>query len=80
MTCKVLRLYVNTLTADDKHSVLSRDNSLETIQMHLSEKQKKFSEFSSIFLESTSNFEHFQTKMTLITYVFPKLRYREKRG
>ena len=46
---------------------------MQTIQMHLSRKQKKFSEFFSPFFESPLNFEHFQKKMTLIAYVFPKL-------
>ena len=41
--------------------------------MLLSRKQKIFSEFESAFFESTLNFEHFQTKITLIGYVFPKL-------
>ena len=41
--------------------------------MHLSRKQKSFSEFSCAFFESALNLEHFQTKMTLIAYVFPKL-------
>ena len=41
--------------------------------MHLSQKQKIFSEFFSAFFESALNFEHFQKKMTLIAYVFPKL-------
>ena len=39
----------------------------------LSEKQKIFSEFFSVFLESALNFEHFQKKMSLIAYVFAKL-------
>ena len=46
---------------------------MHTIQMHLSQKQKIFSEFFSAFFESALNFEHFQTKRTFITYVFPKL-------
>ena len=41
--------------------------------MHLSQKQKIFSEFFSAFLKSALNAEHFQKKMTLIAYVFPKL-------
>ena len=41
--------------------------------MHLSQKQKIFSEFFSAFFESPLNSEHFQKKMTLIAYVFPKL-------
>ena len=41
--------------------------------MHLSQKEKIFSEFFFGFFESALNFEHFQKKMTLIAYVFPKL-------
>ena len=46
---------------------------MQTIQMHLSGKQKSFSQFFSAFFKSALNFEHFQKKMTLIAYVFPKL-------
>ena len=41
--------------------------------MSLSTKQKPFSLFFDSFVKSTLNFEHFQTKTTLIAYVFPKL-------
>ena len=44
-----------------------------TIQMHLSQKQKIFSRSFSAFFQSALNLEHFETKMTLISYVFPKL-------
>ena len=46
---------------------------METIQMHLSQKPKIFSELFGGFFESVLNFEHFQKKITLIAYVFPKL-------
>ena len=46
---------------------------MDVIHMHLSQKQKLFSEFFSAFFESALNFEHFQQKMTLIAYVFLKL-------
>ena len=46
---------------------------MQTHQMLLSQKQKIFSERFSVFFESALNFEHFQTKMNLIAYVFPKL-------
>ena len=46
---------------------------MHTIQMHFSQKEKIFSEFFSPFFESALNSEHFQKKMTLITYVSPKL-------
>ena len=53
---------------------------MHTIQMHLSQKQKIFSEFFSAFSESALNCEHFQKKMTLIAYVFSKLKNHEKRA
>ena len=46
---------------------------MHTIQMHLSQKQKIFSEFFSALFKSALNSQHFQKKMTLIPYVFPKL-------
>ena len=72
-TWKFFSRFLNTLTADDKYSVISRDNSMQTIQKHLSQKQNIFSEFFSAFFESALNFERFQKKMTLMAYVFPKL-------
>ena len=50
---------------------------MQTIQMHMLEKPKSFSQFFYTFFKSTSNFEHFQKTMTLIAYVFPKLRTRK---
>ena len=46
---------------------------METIQIHLSQKQTIFSLFFSAFFESALNFEHFQKKRTFIAYLFPKL-------
>ena len=46
---------------------------MDTIQMHFSKKEKIFSQFFSAFFESALNSEHFQKKMTAISYVFPKL-------
>ena len=42
---KIFGLFLNTLTADDKFSLLNRDNLLQHFQMQLSQKQKIFSEF-----------------------------------
>ena len=46
---------------------------MDTIQMHFSQNENIFSPFFSAFFESALNSEHFQKKMTLIAYVFPKL-------
>ena len=51
---------------------------MQTIQMHLSQKQKKISEFFCEFFKSILYFEHFRRKMTLIANVFSKLRALKK--
>ena len=70
---KFLRLFLKTLTDDEKYSLLYRENLPQPIQILLSQKQKTFSHFSSAFLKYTLNFKHFQEKVTLIADVFPKL-------
>ena len=55
---KILRLFVNTLTADEKDYVLNRDNLTQPIQMQVSKKQKTFSETSFAFLNSLLNLKH----------------------
>ena len=55
-------MFVNRLTADDKYSLLNRDNLTQSIQTLLSQKQKTFSQIFSSFLKSTLNSEHFQKK------------------
>ena len=71
--CKILGLFVNTLSEDDKYCLLYRDNLTQPIQILLSQKQKTFFQFFSAFLKSTLNFEHFRKKLTLKADVFPKL-------
>ena len=71
--CKILGLFINTLSEDERYCLLYKDNLLQPIQILLSQKQKTFSQFFSPFLKSTLNFERFQKKMTLIADVFPKL-------
>ena len=46
---------------------------MQTIQMHLSQKQNIFYQFFSGILGYALNFQHFQKKMTIIAYVFPNL-------
>ena len=60
---KILRLFVNTLTVNDKHYMLNADNLTQPIQMQLSQKQKTSSEFFFFaFLKSILNFKHFAKK------------------
>ena len=76
--CKILGLFVNTLTDDDKYSLLYRDNLTQPIQILLSQKQKTFSEFFSAFSKSTLNFEHFQKKYDPHSQCISQLSVSEK--
>ena len=62
MIHKILRLFVNKLTVDENHCVLTRVNLPQTIQMQLSEKRKTFLEFFVAFLKSILNFKHMPKK------------------
>ena len=57
-----LRLFVKTLTHNEKYFLPYRDNLTQPIQILLSQKQKSFSQFFSAFLKSKLNFAHFQKK------------------
>ena len=49
--CKISGVFLNTLTDDDKYSLLYGDNLTQPIQILLSQKQKTFFEFFSAFLK-----------------------------
>ena len=59
---EILGVFVNTLTDDSVYPVQGFENLQRAIQMQLSEKQKTFSELFVPFLNSTSNFKHFEKK------------------
>ena len=58
MIHKILRVFVNTLTVNDKHFLLNRDNLPEPNHRQLSKKQKTFFEFFLAFLKSILKFKH----------------------
>ena len=62
MIGKILRLFLNTSTVDEKHYLLTRDNLTQTIQIQLSQKQKTFFQFFLAFLKSILNFKHLLKK------------------
>ena len=60
---KTLRLFVNTLCADDKHYLLNRENFTQRIQMQLSQTQKTFPVFFFFaFLKYRLNFKDLPKK------------------
>ena len=60
--CKILGLFVNTLTAEYTYSRRNMQISTQQVQTPLSLKQKTFSWFFIAFLKSTWNGEHFEKK------------------
>ena len=60
---KIPRLFVNTLTVNEKRYLLNRDNLPQRIHMQLSEKEKAFPEFFFAFLKSILNFKHLPRKV-----------------
>ena len=71
---KILALFVNMLTGDHKYSLCNRENLQQFIQMHLSKKQKVISDFVLYYWNLHETLNILEKKMTLIAYVFPKLR------
>ena len=65
---EILRLFVNTLTADNKYSRCNVQNFAQQLQTPLSQKQKTFWGFFIAFLKCGWNLEHFKKK-----YEYPSL-------
>ena len=59
---EILRVSINEVTADGKYFVQDCDNLPLPNEMQLSGKWKNFYHFFVPFLESTSNFKHFEKK------------------
>ena len=68
------------MTADDKYSLLNRDNLRQPIPTQLSQKQKAFFQFFLAFSKSTLNFEHLQKKDDLHSWNIFYITHSEKRG
>ena len=73
MICKVLKLFVNALTARDKYPLRDRNNLTQPIQMLLFEKEKNLSPFLLHFWNLHEILNISQKKKTPIADEFPKL-------
>ena len=68
------------MTADEKYSLLNRDNLTQPIPTRLSQKQKAYFAFFLAFSKSTLNFEHLQKKDDLHSWNISYITHCEKRG
>ena len=80
MICEIGGLFINTLTADDKDSLRYRENLPQPIQMQVSKKGETCSYFFPLFLQFSSNFEHFESKGDLQSLCVSEIRIWERRG
>ena len=51
MIYKIVKPFINNLTAYDKHYLLNRDNLTQPIQIQLAQKENSFTEFVFAFLK-----------------------------
>ena len=72
--CKILGLFVNPLTSNDKYSLLNTGNLLQQFQMQLFQKQKQHPNLFLHFLNFVSIFNILKKTMTLIADIFLNLR------
>ena len=70
---EILRLFVNTLTADNKYSLCNVHNFPQQVQTPLSQKQETFFQFFIAFLKCAWNLEHFETKDEYPSLIIYKL-------
>ena len=73
-------MFRDRLTANDNYSVQDSKNVSFPIQMKLSLESKFFWDFFGPFLESTSNFKHFEKKDDSHTYFVSEITEYEKFG
>ena len=64
---ELLRVFIETLTADHRYSLCYIWNLQVLHQMQLSKKLKAFPQFFFPFLKSSSNFEHFEKKDDILS-------------
>ena len=66
VTSEIFRLFLNTLTPDDKYARRYMQIFWPQIQTLLSQKKEIFSQFLIAFLKSAWNLEHLKTKNNIL--------------
>ena len=66
VTSEIFRLFVNTLTPDDKYSFRHMQIFWQKIQTPLSQKGKSFCGFFIAFLKCALNLEHSEKKKNIL--------------
>ena len=77
---EVLVVFVNTLTVDSRYPVQDCENLQLPIQRQLSEKWHTVSQFLVPFVQSTSNFKHFEKKDDFHSQCISEITHCENLG
>ena len=77
---EILRLFVNTLTADRKYSLCNVHNFAQQVQTPLSQKQQTFFPFFIAFLKCAWNLEHFEKKDEYPSLIISEIMDCERGG
>ena len=77
---ELLRVFIETLTLDHKYCVCYIWNLKVPYQMHLSKKPKTFSQLSSPFLKSSSNFKNLEKNNEIRSQCFSEIIDCQKHG
>ena len=75
---KILILFVNTLTADDKYSCRNMQNLLQQLQTLLSQKRKTLSGFFIAFLKCSWNSKHYEKKDDSPSLIISEIIFSER--
>ena len=70
---EIFRVFVNTLTPDDKYSRRNMQIFWQQLQTLLSEEEKTFRRFFIAFPKFAWNLEHSEQKKSILAWLLPKL-------
>ena len=77
---EIFRLFINTITADDKYSRNNMQNLQQRLQAPLSQKEKTFFQFVIAILKCAGDLEHFQKKHEYSSLIISEIIDTETRG
>ena len=77
---EILKLFINTLTADDKYSRRNMQNLEQQFQTPLFQKQMTFSGFVIGFLKCAWSLEHFRKRDEYPNLIISEIIDAERRG
>ena len=77
---EIWRLFLNTLTADNKYSRCNMHNFAQQVQTPLSQKQKTFCQFFIAFLKYAWNLEYFEKKDEYPSVIISEIMDCERGG